>query len=116
MQRAVDFLSNHPELSRRVHGDTPIPASLLSTGSLTSIPDHTRLALEMALHEGDERCALDGEMAALELRWREAEEIAHIADGLLTPDALEVRLLELRSKASQSPRSRGSTVAGCKSR
>ena len=39
----------------------------------------------MALHEGDERRALDGEMAELELRWREAEAIAHIADGLLMP-------------------------------
>jgi hypothetical protein len=40
------------------------------------------LALEMALNEEQERAALDGELAALEAAWREAEEIAHIADSL----------------------------------
>lgn len=40
------------------------------------------LALEMALHEAAERRALEGELAELESRWREAEEIARIADAL----------------------------------
>jgi len=40
------------------------------------------LALEMALHEETERRALQGELAALEAAWREAEEIAGIADAL----------------------------------
>lgn len=40
------------------------------------------LALEMALNEEAERAALEGELAALEAAWREAEEIAHIADAL----------------------------------
>jgi hypothetical protein len=40
------------------------------------------LALEMALHEETERRALDGELAMLEAMWREAEEIAAIADRL----------------------------------
>jgi hypothetical protein len=40
------------------------------------------LALEMALNEESERRALEGELAALEAAWREAEEIAHIADAL----------------------------------
>jgi hypothetical protein len=40
------------------------------------------LALEMALHEESERVALQGELAALETAWREAEEIAAIADSL----------------------------------
>jgi hypothetical protein len=40
------------------------------------------LALEMALNEESERTALEGELAALEAAWREAEEIAHIADAL----------------------------------
>jgi hypothetical protein len=39
-------------------------------------------ALEMALHEEQERRALDGELAALEAMWRQAEEIAAIADAL----------------------------------
>jgi hypothetical protein len=41
-----------------------------------------RLALEMSLHEEGERRALEGELAALERAWREAEEIAAIADAL----------------------------------
>jgi hypothetical protein len=45
------------------------------------------LALEMALHEESERRAMDGELAELEAMWREAEEIAAIADRL--PDALD---------------------------
>ena len=40
------------------------------------------LALEMALHEETERRALHGELAMLEAMWREAEEIASIADRL----------------------------------
>jgi hypothetical protein len=47
-------------------------------------PTHA-LALEMALSEQTEREALEGELAALEAAWREAEEIASIADAL--PDA-----------------------------
>jgi hypothetical protein len=40
------------------------------------------LALEMALHEESERRALDGELAILAIAWREAEEIARVADTL----------------------------------
>ncbi len=45
----------------------------------------TRLALEMALHEERERRALEGELWVLEQAWKEAEEIAGIADSLLLP-------------------------------
>ncbi len=50
--------------------------------SLVYLPPAERLALEMALHEESERRAMDGELAALEAAWREAEEIARIADAL----------------------------------
>jgi hypothetical protein len=40
------------------------------------------LAVEMAVHEALEHAALEGEMAELEAAWREAEEIAGIADAL----------------------------------
>jgi hypothetical protein len=40
------------------------------------------LALEMAVHEEAERRAFDGELAILEAAWREAEEVARVADGL----------------------------------
>ena len=52
---------------------------------LGNLPAHTRLALEMAAHEETERRALEGELADLEDAWREADEIAAIADALLNP-------------------------------
>jgi hypothetical protein len=50
---------------------------------------HVRLALEMAAQEAAERRALEGELALLEQAWREAEEIAAIADSLLMPRWIE---------------------------
>jgi hypothetical protein len=44
------------------------------------------LALEMAVHEETERRAMEGELAMLEQMWRDAEQIAAIADRL--PDDL----------------------------
>jgi hypothetical protein len=41
-----------------------------------------RLALEMAMHEETERRALEGELALLAAAWKDAEEIAAIADDL----------------------------------
>jgi hypothetical protein len=52
------------------------------------------LALEMALHEEAERRALEEDLTALEAAWREAEEIAAIADRL--PDDPLLRLREGR--------------------
>jgi hypothetical protein len=53
--------------------------------SLIDVPLVDRLALEMAAHEETERRALDGELAELEAAWREADEVAAIADALLDP-------------------------------
>lgn len=50
---------------------------------LHRVPDVDRLALEMASNEDAERRALQGELAQLKEAWREAEEIAAIADHLL---------------------------------
>jgi len=47
-----------------------------------------RLALEMAVHEENERRALEGELAMLETAWRDAEHIAAICDDDLTPPRL----------------------------
>lgn len=65
-------------------------------GSLHALLPHDRLALEMALHEESERRAMDGELAVLEAMWREAEEIAQIADTMFVPDAIESKLTQLR--------------------
>jgi hypothetical protein len=61
-----------------------------------------RLGLEMALHESDERRALEGELAELEQRWRDAEELAAIADNLLVPDQIVARLDALRQSDNPS--------------
>ena len=52
---------------------------------LDQYPVSVRLALEMATHEETERRALEGELAQLERAWRDAEEIAAIADSLVLP-------------------------------
>ena len=44
------------------------------------------LALEIAVHEDAERQAMQGELAALEEAWRDAEEIASIADAMFLPE------------------------------
>ena len=56
--------------------------------AIATLPREGRLALEMALNEEDEARALAGELAELERAWREAEEIAAIADDLLLPSSV----------------------------
>jgi len=56
---------------------------------LYRLPVADRLALEMAANEDDERRALAGELQALRDAWREAEEIAAIADELFTDEVFD---------------------------
>jgi hypothetical protein len=66
------------------------------------LPKEVRLALEMAAHEEQERRALEGELAILEAAWREAEQVAKIADDMFLPENTEARLGELRkNRASE---------------
>lgn len=67
-------------------------------GALHTLDVRDRLALEMALHEETERRAMEGELQLLEVAWREAEEIAKIADHMFTPAQIEARLEELRER------------------
>lgn len=71
-------------VGRDGHGDP--------TRDLHGLPAPLRLALEMAAHEEAERRALEGELAALESAWKEAEEIAAIADALTVPEWMAARL------------------------
>jgi hypothetical protein len=66
-------------------------------GVIQRLPGHSRLALEMALHEEQERRALEGELRTLEAAWKNAEEIAAISDSLLLPEGTEEFLEENRS-------------------
>jgi hypothetical protein len=64
--------------------------------SFHSLPATTRLGLEMALQEEQERRALEGELAILTAAWREAEAIAKISDDLLIPRKIEEKLEALK--------------------
>ena len=57
-------------------------------------PEAIRLAMEMSVHEEDERRAMEGELKELEARWREADAIAKIADGMFLPDSVNEKFDE----------------------
>ena len=57
-------------------------------------PEPIRLAMEMFVHEEDERRAMEGELHELEARWREADAIAKIADAMFVSDAVDEKLAE----------------------
>ncbi len=69
-------------------------------GTLKNLAPRDSLALEMALHEESERRAMDGELAALETAWREAEEIANIADNMFVLPSVEAQLEEMRQRGT----------------
>ena len=71
-------------------------------GWFSQFPVETRLALEMSLQEDGERRVLEGELETLERAWREAEQIAAIADALLLPGDVLERIAGLR-KNLRSP-------------
>jgi hypothetical protein len=72
-------------------------------GSLAGLPGEIRLAVEMATQEEAERRAMEGELEVLEEAWRQAEEIAGIADNLLIPKSIEEMLREEKRKAGGDP-------------
>ena len=69
------------------------------SGCIDKMPTPTKLALEMALHEEQERRALEGELWRLERAWEEAEEIAAISDNLLLPQGTD-ELIEKHRRGS----------------
>lgn len=71
---------------------------LVDPGSLAGLDTDLRLAVEMATQEQAEREALEGELKGLEAMWREAEEIAHIADNLLVPESVDRFIAEERER------------------
>jgi hypothetical protein len=58
----------------------------------------TCLAVEMAVNEENERRVVHGELAILEEAWKEAEEVAAIADRLTLPEGFDDEMAELRRK------------------
>ena len=98
VREAVDMMSTTESAEQVVRAAVASGPreTALTKNYLAAVPAPIRLAIEMALHEDDERRAMEGELAALEERWRDAEEIAGIADGLLFPADAASRLEELR--------------------
>jgi hypothetical protein len=84
VRQAVDALAAAPSAEdyiRDVAAHRSVLGGQRMPGSRKLTPTGLR-ALEMALHEEQERRAMDGELAALQAMWRQAEEIAAIADAL----------------------------------
>jgi hypothetical protein len=103
VRRAVGYLEESPNPHRLFHRaagalDTRENARRFKRGThlLKNLPTARRLALEMAVHEDSERRALEGELHILEAAWREAEEIAGIADDMLLPASVEDDLARLK--------------------
>lgn len=71
--------------------------------TLGNLQTHVRLALEMAAHEESERRALEGELHILAAAWREAEEIAGIADNMLLPTSVDADLERLKRQRDADP-------------
>jgi hypothetical protein len=83
--------------------DRPVADRRGRAKPVSALPAPTRLALEMALHEEAERRAIQGELELLEEAWREAEEIAAIADNLFLPPEVERSLRALKRQAGRTP-------------
>jgi hypothetical protein len=65
--------------------------------TIAQLPTEVSLALEMATNEETERRAIEGELTQLEHAWKEAEELAAIADDLTLPDRVRHGFAALRA-------------------
>jgi hypothetical protein len=105
VQDAVRLLERSPDPLLIAHDAVAARSSRRGRASspssyqrIAKFPIELRLALEMAAHEEQERRALEGELALLEAAWRDAEEVAHIADNLFVPDSATARYEELKKE------------------
>jgi hypothetical protein len=99
VRQAVELIGTTTAARELVQSAALLQNKTVVPNLVAALPENMRLALEMALHEDDERRAMEGELSRLEDRWREAEEIASIADMLLVPAEIEMRLDALRARA-----------------
>lgn len=67
-----------------------------------SVAKPDRLALEMAMNDEIESERLEGELELLRQAWREAEEVAAIADSLLIPPEIESRVAKWKSRTART--------------
>jgi hypothetical protein len=79
--RLVEAVSSPDRLFEYVVG-RPLRFATQREYLLRDVPVEIRLAIEMVAHEDTERRAMEGELKLLERQWREAEDVAAIADRL----------------------------------
>ncbi len=91
-------------IRRRKAGDNPKKLAKTTEGSLAKLPKDIRLAIEMATHEESERRAMEGELSILEEAWKQAEEIAGIADSLLMPEEVEEFVSSEKERVASKPK------------
>jgi hypothetical protein len=91
-------------LRREKAAGNPKKLAKTTEGSLAKLPKDIRLAIEMATHEESERRAMEGELEILETAWRQAEEIAGIADSLLLPAEVDEFVKSEREHVDSEPK------------
>ena len=96
---ADSFLQKTASRFSRFHGRR-LMASYRRIGAMSLVPVE-RLALEMAVHEESERRALDGELTRLAEEWKEAEEIAAIADDMFVTPKVDAWVKERAPDGSE---------------
>jgi len=103
---AVDLLEATPDARKLFNHITRLPIRVRNKhrtnpgpgARIKDLPSPMRLALEMISHEDAERRAMEGELAELENAWRDAEEIAAIADDMFLPEDTQRALDALKRK------------------
>ena len=103
VQEAVQLIDQYPDTQRLFTSQArSAPARWAAQGkssglaAIQKLPLYVRLALEMASHEQQERQALEGELALLQEAWRQAEEVAKIADDMFLPPGTDEKLADLK--------------------
>jgi hypothetical protein len=103
---AVRVIEHTPDVERLIRNTAKHHGSGLHSRDpirLAKLPVHLRLAIEMSLHEESERRALEGELHVLEQAWKDAEEIAAIADDLFLPTAVSGAFERLKLSRLAAP-------------
>ncbi len=105
VQDAVQLVGQYPDTERLFKSQAksaprryPTEGKNPSNASIARLPLYVRLALEMSSHEEQERRALEGELALLQAAWRQAEEVAKIADDMFLPEGTNEKLDELKRR------------------
>jgi hypothetical protein len=77
------------------------PTLDLNKATFATMHPAVRLALEMAIHEDEERRLMYGELSVLEVAWRREEKLAAIIDRIAIPERLQRQLDLLRQELTE---------------